>query len=87
MFSQALRNPMGVEFPSKYALLLLTKKIHPPFHLARLTYPYVELKYPPKKVKYVRCDRRSMFFLVPIHGVGIPKKKIHLDGISEFLLR
>jgi hypothetical protein len=29
----------------------------------------------------------SMFFLVPIHGVGIPKKKIHLDGISEFLLR
>ena len=74
MFSQALRNPMGVEFPSKYALLLLTKKIHPPFHLARLTY-----------LEYVRCDRRSMFFLVPIHGVGIPKKKIHLDGISEFL--
>jgi hypothetical protein len=26
VFSQALRNPMGVEFPSKYALLLLTKK-------------------------------------------------------------
>jgi len=25
-----------------------------------------------------------MFFLVPIQGVGIPKKKIHLDGISEF---
>jgi len=41
---------------------------------------------PKCKVKYVRCDRRCMFFLVPIHGVGIPKKKIHLDGISEFLL-
>ena len=35
-------------------------------------------------MEYVRFDRWSMFFLVPIHGVGIPKKKIHLDGISEF---
>ena len=26
-------------------------------------------------MEYVRFDRWSMFFLVPIHGVGIPKKK------------
>ena len=61
--------------PSKNALLLLTKKIHPPFHLACLKYPNILLKYPPKKEGYVRCDSRSIFFLIPIHGAGTRNKK------------
>ena len=35
--------------PSKNALLLLTKEIHPPFHLACLKYPNILLNTPPKK--------------------------------------
>jgi len=54
---------------------VVEKKIHPPFHLARRTYPYVLLKYSPKKVGYVRCDSRGIFFCTKIHGVPTRKKK------------
>jgi hypothetical protein len=63
--------------PSKNALLLLTKKSTLRTILAwiaRLKYPNILLKYPPKKEGYLRCGSRSIFFLIPIHGEGIPKK-------------
>ena len=61
--------------PSKNALLLLTKEIHPPFHLACLKYPNILLNTPPKNEGYVRCDSRSIFFLIPIHERELVMKK------------
>ncbi len=75
---------MGVEFPSKYALILLQKKTSFIPSCAP-NIPYYLLKYPPQKVEYERCDSGSIFVLIPIHGEGISKKKNHLDGISKFL--
>jgi hypothetical protein len=43
----AFVNILGVEIPSKNALLL-RKKIHPLFHLAHPKYQYIVLKYPSK---------------------------------------
>ncbi len=75
---------MGVEFPSKYALLLLTK-ISILYSILHTQHTLRFAKIPTqKKVEYERCDSRSIFVLIPIHGEEISYKKIHLDGISKF---
>jgi hypothetical protein len=73
VFSQALRIPMGVEFPSKYALLLLTKN---PSSIPSCApdIPYVLLKNPPPP-GWSGGGVAVEYFLVPIHGEGITEKK------------
>ena len=89
--SPAYASPMGVEL-SIYSIeerLAIANKKNPssiPSWLglrASNTITFCS-KYPSKTRGTSRCDSRGIFFCTKIHGVPTRKKKIHLDGISEF---
>ena len=82
MFSQALRNPMGVEFPSKYALLLLTKK-NILNSILRTRHTLCFAKIPLPKKWSIRDVTVGVFFFWYQSTERELLKKIRLNGISK----